>query len=201
MRAFMNKNSKFIPAISSSIIYRFFQLSFLNFILTMFLVPQLNAGQEDIVFGLFDSKGQTVIESGLAKGRDILEFDYSVAQGAQAGVAIQGFPAQLGPGTAKGVRAGVRSAGTAQARQVSVNITLKGTLGSQTIPIELKEGWSYVRDVMDWNLIGSLTDVVFLVTPRGGVESTGGAFSFSLEFDVYRTKTAAARHPGCDRSH
>ena len=69
-----------------------------------------------------------------------------------------------------------------QLRQISVKLEIKGEGGVQTIPLNLKQGWSFMQEAVDWDRIGKLTEVVFVVSPMDANKKLDGILYFDLDF-------------------
>ncbi|MDP3789450.1 MAG: hypothetical protein Q8R48_03500, partial [Candidatus Omnitrophota bacterium] len=52
----------------------------------------------------------------------------------------------------------------------------------QTIPLRLEHGWNYTREAVDWDKIGDLGEVVFVVSPMDAGEKSNGILYFYLDF-------------------
>jgi cyclic beta-1,2-glucan synthetase len=127
-------------------------------------------------FGLLDARAKGVFNIGPGKGnvtksldetinKDVLKFNYSVPKGSIIGVWTKDYPAGLGADTADAVKIGIRVPNTDQVNQVSVNMEIKGTKNIQTIPLNLEPGWNSFLDSINWNIIGDLKEIVFVVNP------------------------------------
>jgi uncharacterized membrane protein YeaQ/YmgE (transglycosylase-associated protein family) len=88
----------------------------------------------------------------------------------------------LTPETANGVRVAVHAADAAQAAAVAVAVEIKGLKETQTVEVPLHEGWTTVREGVDWKTIGGLKEAVFVVKPTPGGGSVNGALTLDLEF-------------------
>ncbi len=144
-------------------------------------------------FSILDALERAVKKTGSAKGsalptydegigRDVLEFDYSLPQDSIVSVSARNFPSTLDADAVNTVRAGIRVLDSAQVKQVSVKINIKGTKGEQAIPIKLKSGWNSLQESIDWDTIGSLDEVSFTVIPVGDDDLVKGTFNFALNF-------------------
>jgi cyclic beta-1,2-glucan synthetase len=113
-------------------------------------------------------------------GKEVLAFDYSIFKGAIIGVWTKGFPAALNAKEADAVKVGLKIKDEENIDQVSVKLEIKGTKDTQTIPLRLKKnlsggrhGWSYTRDTINWNTIGDIKEIVFVVSPMTVNASAG----------------------------
>ncbi|HRY30584.1 MAG TPA: hypothetical protein P5079_11190, partial [Elusimicrobiota bacterium] len=146
-----------------------------------------------LAFSVFDARERGVFNMGASKGtlaaavdpvekKDVLKFGYTVPQGTAAGVWIKGYPAELGPGSVNAVKVGVNVPAPDQPRQVSVTLEFKGTRVTQSRPLSLQPGWNTLQEIINWDMIGDLKEVVFVVTPVGGEKPVSGVFFFTLDF-------------------
>jgi cyclic beta-1,2-glucan synthetase len=125
---------------------------------------QLDA--DDIgVFNIGLALGGVLRSFDKAAGRDVLEFDYSLPQGSIIGVWTTNYPEGLTREAIDAVRIGVRVPNPDQLKQVSVVAEVKGKNAIQKIPLHLEAGWSHAKELIDWNMIGDLKEVVFVVSP------------------------------------
>ncbi|MBL7157689.1 MAG: hypothetical protein ISS92_05995, partial [Candidatus Omnitrophica bacterium] len=97
--------------------------------------------------------------------RDVLEFDYSLPKGSIIGIWTKNYPPDLEAATVDAIRVGVRVPHPDQLREVSVRLEIKGTSAMQKIPLQLEAGWNYFREAIDWNTIGRLKEIVFVINP------------------------------------
>ncbi|OGR83510.1 MAG: hypothetical protein A2636_02480 [Elusimicrobia bacterium RIFCSPHIGHO2_01_FULL_64_10] len=134
------------------------------------------------VFTMGSSKGDLRKEYSPAVKRDVLRFEYSAPPGTAAGVWTKSFPARLGPRTAGSFRLGVRVPKASQLRDAAVLLEIKGTRVTQSVPLLLKPGWNYFRETIEWEKIGSLKEVVLVVSPVGGGETARGGLDYYLDF-------------------
>ncbi|MFC1576295.1 GH36-type glycosyl hydrolase domain-containing protein [Candidatus Omnitrophota bacterium] len=126
----------------------------------------VDAGMED-VFNIGLSLGGVNRVPDKALGRDVLRFDYSLPQGAIIGVWTKNYPAELGSKAVDAIKANVMVSHPEQLKQVSVTLEIKGLTSTQRIPLNLAApGWNATRSLIDWNKIGALQEIVFVVNPK-----------------------------------
>lgn len=127
-------------------------------------------------FGLLDAGEKGIFNIGPSSGfvtriydetleRDVWKFDYSLPAGAVVGVWSKSFPPELGAGGVDAIRLGVKAPDADQLGQVSLKVEIKGSASMQTLPLSLKLGWNSFRELLHWNSIGTLKEVVFVVSP------------------------------------
>jgi len=144
-------------------------------------------------YNLQDAQEKGVADVGLAKGsltstydeavdKDIQEIDYSLAEDSAVNFWAKGFPKEMGPETVNTVKIGLRLPETDQINQIGVKLILKGAHGSQNISLHLKSGWNSIQEFIDWDTIGNLQQITFVVSPIGDVKNPEGTLSFALEF-------------------
>ncbi|MBN1688999.1 MAG: hypothetical protein JW893_07860 [Candidatus Omnitrophica bacterium] len=144
-------------------------------------------------FGLLSSRERGVSGEGGAEGsllptfdqvvgKDILEVDYSIPQGGRLNVWSKSFHTALDANTADTARVGIRAFDSKQIKDVAVNLELKGTIGKQTTPLNLKPGWNSFQETVDWVSVGALKEVCFTLAPQKGSGLVHGTLSFALQF-------------------
>lgn len=144
-------------------------------------------------YDLFDARERGTASEGEAKGtvtatyddtakNDVLEFDYLISENALARVWLKNFPSELNPAAAGTAKIGVRVATQEEAGKISVTALLRGAKGEQNIPFHLRAGWSYRQEAIQWELIGDLKEVSFVVAPVAGVSPVKGTLFLSLDF-------------------
>ena len=133
----------------------------------------LEAGEKG-AFNIGPAIGELTSKFEKSADKDVLVFDYSIFKGAIIGVWTKSFPDNLGASAADAVKIGVKAPNLDQLDQVSVKVEIKGIKDVQTIPVRrLKPGWNYVREAINWNTIGGLREVVFVVSPMKAGPSAG----------------------------
>jgi cyclic beta-1,2-glucan synthetase len=178
----------------------FFMIKFLKFLtISMFLilavtVSSAHAAENDTVYNLLQAAGEKgSFNIGVALGdvtaefdesvnKDVIKFDYTIYSNSIIGVWTKSFPPKLGPSTVDAVRFVVKVPTPQQVSQVAVKLELKGEGVMQTVPIPIKAGWNYGRAEIDWNRIGPLKEVVFVVSPTDGSKRLDGLLYFDLDF-------------------
>jgi len=160
----------------------------------LFLTLAVSAGAWAApAFNLLDARERGTVVTDEAKGtltatfdeaakKDVLEFDYSIPQGATATAWSRSFPAELTSSAINKVKIGVKTSAAAQINEVSVTMEVRGAQGVQLIPLALKDGWNSLQEKLDWAKVGALNEVAFVVSPKGAATSVKGTLSFSLEF-------------------
>lgn len=115
--------------------------------------------------------------------RDVLKLTYHLPRGTAAGVWAKAFPGGLGPDRADVVYLNVHAADREQARHIAVALEIKGTAGVQRIPLNLLPGPTRAVEKIDWRMVGTLTEVVVLVSPAGDAEPAEGTLTLDVYFD------------------
>jgi len=148
---------------------------------------------------LFDAQARGVFNIGPGQGdirqtfdesrqEHVLTFDYTIPKGSIIGVWTQGYPPALADEAANAVRIGVHVPSAEQLQQVSVKMEIKGQRAVQVVPLSLSTGWNEATEAIQWERIGPLKEVVFVVSPvlsaleDGG--SVAGTLSFTVDFSV-----------------
>jgi cyclic beta-1,2-glucan synthetase len=144
-------------------------------------------------FNLLDARERGTTVTGAAKGmmtatfdeaikKDVLEFDYSIPQGATVTAWMRSFPSGLTPEAVQSTKIGIKTFVAAQADEVSVTMEVRGAQGVQLIPLLLKNGWNSLDEKLDWTRVGALNEVAFVVSSKNEASAVKGTLSFSLEF-------------------
>jgi cyclic beta-1,2-glucan synthetase len=114
---------------------------------------------------------------------DVLRLDYTLPQGAFAGVWAKKFPDGLGADRIDVMTLGVRTVDAELLRLIAVKVEIKGTAGGQTIPLKLQPGWTHLETYVDWRAIGSVTEVTVVVSRSGDAESAAGTLDLDVRFE------------------
>ncbi len=160
------------------------------------ILPRDNAGTQTLapfsfmdseekgVFNIGDSQGTVSVEFDEALGKDIWKFDYTVPQGSVVGVWSKSFPAELTSASADAARIGVKVPNASQLAQTAVKVEIKGSRGTQSLPLPLHEGWNSIREFIQWSAIGDLQEFVFVVAPMKtrDTEPPHGTLYFEFDF-------------------
>src|SRR5271157_4523089 len=101
-------------------------------------------------------------------GGDILKLDYTIPPGTAAGIYAKAFPADLHAGQIDVVRLGVKATQTDQSRQITP---------------EIQSDWAPVEQTIDWQAVGAVREVVFLVNSVGNREPATGTILIDARFD------------------
>jgi cyclic beta-1,2-glucan synthetase len=124
----------------------------------------------------------------------VLRFDYTLPPGTAAGLWAKRFPKGLDPGGVDVVRAAVRSADAGQAQPVTA-LEIKGTAGTQRIPLETRADWRFVERPIDWKAIGTPTEVVVAFSRTGEGNPVAGSALIVVRFDRLSWLQKASAHP------
>ncbi len=141
----------------------------------------LEAGEKGM-FNMGPAMGDVTSEREESINKNVMKFDYTIFNGAIVGVWTKSFPAKLRSGAVDAVRAAVMVPTLQQLRQVSIKLEIKGKTAVQTIPIRLERGWVHIREAVDWDRIGALNEVVFVVSPLDTGKKLEGILYFDLDF-------------------
>jgi len=174
-------------------------------ILMLIFIPTVGATAVPASFNLLDASEWGAFNIGLAIGgvsttfdenleRDILKFEYMANSKTMVGVWTKGYPAGLKADAVDSIRIGVKVPNSKLLNQISVKVEIKGKKSWQSISLDLKPGWNFTREPINWNKIGELNEVVFVVSaisedeiisPIGGGEilSPGGNGEMSGQND------------------
>jgi cyclic beta-1,2-glucan synthetase len=129
-------------------------------------------------------------------GGDVVQLDYRLPRGMAAGFWAKAFPERLRPDSFELVRLGLKTADPNQSRQIAVRVEIKGTVGIQQIPLHLQPSWTFLEETVDWQKIGTLTEVVALVSRLGDDESAVGTVYLDVRFDQLPLLRKLSMSPG-----
>ena len=148
---------------------------------------------EASTFKMQDAKASGVLNIGASKGsaetvndkklkKDVVELKYTLLNKTAVGFWVKDFPPELNSDTADTVKLGVKVTEPGQVDNIAVTLELKGTQDTQSIPVDLSEGWNVFEEDIDWEIVGDLKEAVFLIEPLGEIKSVGGKLAFDLSF-------------------
>ncbi len=157
------------------------------------LVPRTDAlGDEGAVirltqaergsFNVGASRGEVRLAADPAAGGDVLKLDYTVPTGTAFGIWTKGFPEDFSAGSIDVVRPFVRSADADAARQIAVALEIKGTAGTQRIPLDVGTYVSPTEHRLDWSTIGAIKEVVVSVAHAGEGDPAVGTLWIDVRF-------------------
>jgi cyclic beta-1,2-glucan synthetase len=143
-------------------------------------------------FNLLDARERGTTVTGAAKGtltptfdegikKDVLEFDYTLSQGASIAVWTRSFPAELTASSVNAAKIGIKAFAAEQTGQLALIAEVRGDVGVQLVPLKLATGWSSIEEKINWAQVGALKEVAFVVSSNAPAE-VKGTLSFSLEF-------------------
>jgi len=141
----------------------------------------MQAGEKGF-FNMGPAIGDVTAENDEEAKKDVLKFDYSIFNGSIIGVWTKSFPSNFTSDMIDAVKIGVKVPDPEQLRQISVKLEIKGGNGTQNIPLHLGPGWSYLRETVEWNKIGKLEEIVYVVSPMYSDKQIGGILYFDLDF-------------------
>ena len=128
-----------------------------------------DAGQS----GVFNVKdGQATVDrvADPAVGERVLKLDYTLPKGSAAGVWTRAFPGGLDPEHVDVAELAVKGDGTGRG---DAALEIKGTSGTQRIPLGPRPEWSRSEHPIEWSRIGSVNEVVVSVGQVGDSPATG----------------------------
>ena len=120
------------------------------------------------VFNIGPSKGTLSFAPGETDHSNPLRLVYEAPSGSMVGVWTKGYPATVAAGTITAVEVFVKCQSVEQSREVSVAMEIKGDKDVQRISVPLRAGWASTPAAIDWDRVGALREVVFVVAPMGG---------------------------------
>jgi cyclic beta-1,2-glucan synthetase len=125
-------------------------------------------------FTILDSEQKGTFNIGIALGstaekfdsilnKDVLRFKYWLPKGSIVGVWTKSYPQELNKESVDAVKISLKALDKKQLKEVAVKMEIKGSSAMQSIPLELKNNWSFLREEIAWNTIGELDEVCFVV--------------------------------------
>jgi|GEM_PF-312783 len=136
-------------------------------------------GAERGGFNVGEGEALVSVSTDTERGHEFLLMDFTANEGTVVGAWTKTYPRELST-SVNMIRAYVKRP-TAQDKNHSLLLELKGDKGVQTIPLDLGEGWTATEEALLWEKIGHLNEAVFVVKPNRSKKSAG-RFSFDLEF-------------------
>ncbi|MCX5679012.1 MAG: hypothetical protein NTY76_07930 [Candidatus Omnitrophica bacterium] len=139
--------------------------------------------EENGMFNIGPAIGGVDTEADASLKKNVFKFDYTIFPGAIVGLWTKTYPAKFRADIVDAVKAGVKVQNPVQLDEVTVKLEIKGDRGVQSAPVHLEEsGWSYINEQVDWERIGKLTEVVFVVSPKDSKKRLEGIIYFDLNF-------------------
>jgi len=165
-----------------------FKRFFIAAVLILGIASTVWAEEERGLFNLMDAKERGTFNIGLALGgvfpeydkdfkKEVLKFEYTAAPKTMVGVWTKTYPDALSPEVVDAIKIGVKVPPDGQFNQVVLDLEIKGKKAWQKIPLQLKPGLNFFREPINWNKIGEINEVVFVVSTLvdgAGVSSIGG---------------------------
>jgi cyclic beta-1,2-glucan synthetase len=146
--------------------------------------PAIRLGQaaERGTFNVGDAKASISVSADPVAG-EVLKLDYTIPTGTAAGVWAKKFPDGLNAANIDVIRPAVRSVDPKHLRQVAVTLEVKGTSGTQRIPVELHPDWTTAECLVAWTAIGTVTEVVVSVARVGEGPPVVGSIALDVRFE------------------
>jgi cyclic beta-1,2-glucan synthetase len=133
---------------------------------------RLSEAAEQGAFNVGAARATVARERG--PGGEVLKLDFTIPPGSAAGAFTKSFPGPLDAEHIDLVQIGVKSLGTQTSRQIAAAMEIKGTAGVQRIPLAVQPEWRPSEEMVDWNAVGTLREVVLSVSHAGdGGPATG----------------------------
>jgi cyclic beta-1,2-glucan synthetase len=106
---------------------------------------------------------------------------YTLPPGTLAGLWTKAFPDRFRAGDVDRLQATVTVPGTRSPGPVEVMLELKGSAGTQRVPLGLQSGAS-TEQALDWAAIGTLSEVVVVLRPLANAEPLAGSLDIEIGF-------------------
>ncbi len=138
--------------------------------------------EENGMFNIGPAIGGVNTENETSIKRDVLKFDYTIFPGAIVGLWTKTYPEKFKSALVDAVVVGVKVQDMKQLDEITVKLEIKGDRGVQSAPVLLGPGWTYIKESVDWERIGKLNEVVFVVSPTDNKKRLDGVLYFDLNF-------------------
>ncbi len=153
---------------------------------------------ESYSFSLQDARDQGSFNIGPGRGkikkffddilkRDFVRFDYKIPQGAKVGIWARKYPSDMDADTVDTVKFDVNVPSSTDLSKISAALEIKGYRRNQVLPIALKPGLNSFTSEIEWDKIGDLKEMVFILKP---VENGNGSVSGTLFVDLEISRTS-----------
>jgi cyclic beta-1,2-glucan synthetase len=131
------------------------------------------------VFNIGPSKGMLVSASDSTRPSAV-RLTYEAPANTYVGVWTKGYPADVKADVVNVIKAYAKFDKPEQAQEISVALEVKGDKDVQRVTLPLQAGWGATDSLIDWDRVGKLREVVFVVSPMGGARK--GVLFLDLEF-------------------
>ncbi len=134
--------------------------------------------------GVFNvGQGQASVNKveGVGEPDGAIKLDYTLPKGTAAGFWTKAFPAGLDAEHLDQIEIAAKHAGPAQPGRVDASIEIKGTAGTQRIPLELGDDWARSARPIDWRAIGTVNEIVVAIGQVGD-EPASGSITLDARF-------------------
>ncbi len=111
---------------------------------------------------------------------ETLRLDFTMPPGTAVGLWAKGFPRPIDATTVDEVHVSVGVGNPAIADQIAVTLEIKGTKGTQRVPLTRGLSGRPTEALVDWKTVGTIQEVVVSVNPVGA----GGLLTGSIDVDV-----------------
>lgn len=144
-------------------------------------------GGDELGVGLGDAREHGTFNVGAAYANvavqgDSIRLDYRLPPGTVAGWWAKAFSERVRADAVDGLCVAVRSAANDPPGRVAIALEVKGSNGTQRVPVDLRAGIS-TEQALDWVTIGTLNEVVLAVSPTTSGEPVVGSVEVDVRFD------------------
>ncbi len=146
-------------------------------------------------FNVGPSKADVALVGGPGVYHQALKIDYSLPEGTAAGVWAKGFPPRFGPDGSDVVIVAARVDEAGQALDVAASLEIKGSAGTQRIPLSIATGRVTAEHALDWRAIGSVVEVVVSIVPGPGRGPVTGSLYVDATFEAIAPGRKLAASP------
>jgi len=130
-------------------------------------------------------KAQATVSRAVVPGTgcNALRLDYTTPEGTTAGLWARAFPNRDALTNADVLRLGIKAAIPEHGCQTAMAVELKGNAGTQRIPLRLVSDWEVTEIPLNWVAIGTLSEVVVVVSPTNTTAPAMGTVYLDIAFD------------------
>ncbi|HOW28525.1 MAG TPA: hypothetical protein PK876_08505 [Elusimicrobiota bacterium] len=149
------------------------------------------------VFNMGPAQGTLGVMTDGTEKKDVLKFDYSAPVGSVIGIWTKAFPPEIRPDLINAALIDVNLPEQGQENSISVAVEIKGMKSTQRIPLQLRSGRNSIREFIDWESIGKLTETVVVINPVAKDQTVSGTIHLNIGF--IQSSDAPRRGPTAGR--
>ena len=141
----------------------------------------LASAKESGVLNLGTSRAEVAVPSDAPAGETIARLAFELQPSSSAGIWSKQYPSELTDALAKTITVRVRA--TEAYPHLRATVEIKGSAGTQSLSLSLTPEESVRRVPVNWQQIGELSEIVFLVNSPADGPVTTGSVCINWQFD------------------